>query len=81
MKIFEYSKELANKIDNFIIIPEGSDEEVEIRANTVYASDLLCKEVNKHRKDRIIPANIDEYLWLEGKKSKKPRHFTRTIFY
>jgi len=81
LEILEYSKELANKIDNFVLIPEGSDEEIEIRAHTISASDLLCKEVNKHRKDKITPSHIDEYLWLEGKKSRKPRHFTNTIFY
>ena len=63
------------------MIPEGSDEEVEIRAHTIHASDLLCKEVNKYRENKITPSHIDEYLWLEGKKSKKPRHFTETIFY
>lgn len=79
--VLEYSKDLANKIDNIVLIPEGSDEEVEIRAHTVYASDVLCKEVNSHRKDKITPNKIDEYLWLEGKKSKRPRHFTITIYY
>ncbi|NIO44498.1 MAG: hypothetical protein GTN36_03000, partial [Candidatus Aenigmarchaeota archaeon] len=79
--ILEYTRELADKIDNFVMIPEGSDEEVEMRAHTIHASDLLCKEVNKHREDKITPSHIDEYLWLEGKKSKKPRHFTETIFY
>ncbi|NIM47056.1 MAG: hypothetical protein GTN40_02765 [Candidatus Aenigmarchaeota archaeon] len=79
--ILEYTSELANKIDNFVMIQEGSDEEVEMRAHTIHASDLLCKEVNKHREDKITPSHVDEYLWLEGKKSKKPRHFTETIFY
>ena len=79
--ILGYSSELAGKIDNFIPIPEGSDEEIEIRAHTICASDILCKEVNRHRKDKITPNQIDEYLWYEGKKSPKPRHFTQTIFY
>lgn len=79
--ILEYSKDLAYKIDNRILIPEGSDEEVEIRAHTIYASDILCKEINKLRKGKVTPNMIDEYLWLQGKKSKKPRHFTKTIYY
>lgn len=79
--ILEYSKDLAYKVDNKILIPEGSDEEVEIRAYTIYASNILCNEVNKHRKDKVTPNMMDEYLWLEGKKSKRPRHFTRTIYY
>jgi len=79
--ILEYSKDLADRIDNRVLILEGSDEEVEIRAHTIYASDILCNEVNKCRKDMITPNKIDEYLWLEGKKSKRPRHFTMTIYY
>jgi len=79
--ILEYSKDLAYKIDNKILIPEGSDEEIEIRAHTIYASDILCKEINKYRKDKVAPYMVDEYLWLEGKKSKRPRHFTKTIHY
>lgn len=79
--IIEYSKDLANKIDKRVLIPEGSDEEVEIRVHTIYVSDILCKEVNRYRKDKITPNKIDEYLWLKGKKSKRPRHFTMTIYY
>ena len=79
--ILKYSTELANKIDNYVMIPGGSDEEVEIRAHTIYASDLLCREINKHRKDKVTSCQIDEYLWLEGKESKKPRHFTKTTSY
>ena len=41
-------------MDNRILIHEGSDdEEVEIRAHAIYASDMLCKEVNRHRKDKV----------------------------
>ncbi|MCD6483947.1 MAG: hypothetical protein J7L47_02425 [Candidatus Odinarchaeota archaeon] len=78
---FEYSDELAHKIDNRILIPACSDEEIEIRAHTIYASDILCREVNRHRSDRVILTMIDEFLWLEGKKSKRNRHLTKTIFY
>lgn len=79
--ILEYSSKLAYKVDNFILIPEGSDEEIEIRACTIYSSHLLCGEINKYRKDKVTENMIDEYLWLKGKESKKPRHFTKTIHY
>ena len=81
LSIIEYSKGLAHKVDNRILIPSGSVEEIEIRAHTIYASDLLCKEVNKHRTDKVIATMIDEYLWLKGKQSKHRRHITKTIFY
>lgn len=79
--ILEYSHELAYRVDNRILIPEGSDEEIEIRAHTIYASDILCKEVNTYREHKVTPNVIDRYLWLEGHKSKRPRHFTMTISY
>lgn len=55
--------------------------EVEIRAHTIYAADLLCKEINEIRKDKITTNKVDEYLWLKGKRSKRPHHFTITIHY
>jgi hypothetical protein len=79
--IIEYSNNLENRINKRKLIPEGSDEEVEIRAHTIYAADLLCKEINKIRKEKITPNKVDEYLWLKGKISKRPRHFTITIHY
>ncbi|RLF99873.1 MAG: hypothetical protein DRN47_02705 [Candidatus Wolframiiraptor sp.] len=79
--IIMYSDKLAYKIDNRIPIPEGSDEEVEIRACTIYSAHLLCEEINRHRSDKITEVILDGYLWLKGKESMRPHHLTRTIHY
>jgi len=79
--ILEYSRELAMKVDSKIPLPEGSDEEVEIRAHTIYASNLLCKEINKYAEKPMTTSMLDFCLWLEAKKSEKPHHLTKTTHY
>lgn len=82
-KILEYSPKLAEKVDNKIPIPAGSEEEIEIRANTIWAIELMKKELKKKIPD-ITARDIDSYLWLSAQKKSptdKPYHLTRTIFY
>lgn len=81
--ILEYSPELAKKVDNKTLIPAGSQEEIEIRVNTIWAIELMKREIKK-KIPGIEAMDIDSYLWLQGKKKSpddKPYHLTRTIFY
>jgi len=81
--ILEYSKELASKIDNKIQIPANSKEEIEIRANTIYAIELMKRELETWIPN-ITSMDIDSYLWLLGQRKSsndKPYHRTLTIFY
>jgi len=81
--ILEYSEELTEKIDNKILIPAGSEEEIEIRANTIWAIELMKGEIKK-KIPKIMAIDIDSHLWLLGQKKSpedKPYHLTRTIFY
>jgi len=83
LKILEYSPELASKIDNQIPILSGSEEEIEIRANTIWAIEMM-KEKIKPKIPNITSMDIDSYLWLLGQNKSpddKPYHLTRTIFY
>ncbi len=81
--ILEYDQELEHKIESKIILPSGSKEEVEIRAATVQAVELIKNALQK----RKIPCNsalIDNWLWSLGQEKefrKKPYHLCRTIFY
>lgn len=82
-EILSYAKSLANKIDNFVEIPAGSQEEIEIRANTIWACEFIKEEL-KPRFPSVIAAYIDSLLWLASQKKSpadKPYHRTRTIFY
>lgn len=84
--ILEYSDELASLVDNWKEVPENSRMEVEIRAATVAACDMLMKSINAHRMGYTLsPINIchlDFWLWKTGKETKTSRpHLTRTSAY
>lgn len=81
--IVEYDKELANKIDKLIEIPAGSSEEIEIRANTIWAIELATKLL-KEKFPQINAAKVDGIFWFKGQiksPDDKPYHRTKTIWY
>lgn len=81
--IIEYTDELTKKIDNKIELPHDSREEIEIRANTVWAVELMKEEIIK-RDSEITSMGIDDHLWLASQEKfadEKPYHRTRTIAY
>ena len=81
--ILSYSLELSKKVDNKREIEQGSKEEVEIRANTIWAVELIKKELEK-KIPEINSLHINDYLWLlsQDKSFKcKPYHLVRTTFY
>ena len=81
--ILEYTPPLARKIDQKTILEPGSPEEVEIRANTVWAVELMRQALGKKGK-RLRAFEIDWILWHLGQDAAfkvKPYHRTITIFY
>lgn len=81
--ILEYTTDLADKIDNLIEIPAGSDEEIEIRAATIWAIELTTQAV-KQRIPAANAAKVDGIFWFKGQEKSpddKPYHRTRTIWY
>ncbi|MBI5220334.1 MAG: hypothetical protein HY978_00665 [Candidatus Liptonbacteria bacterium] len=79
MGVLEYSPELVRKIDAGEEIPAGSREEIEIRAATIWAVELLRQHLGEYSAGRI-----DNALWLIGqdiRDTARPHHRTRTIFY
>ena len=82
--ILEYSEKLADKVDRGIQIPYGSEEEVEIRAMTIYASSALTTHINASRPEesKINALHMDYLLWSLGRSCKDVRHhYTTTIAY
>lgn len=81
--VLQYTAELASKIDGLTEIPAGSEEEVEIRAMTVWAVELLAR----HLRRSGLPATaiqLDHVLWLRSQQKSpddKPYHRTRTTAY
>lgn len=80
--VLEYAPSLAERVDDWELLEAGSEEEVEIRAATVWACELLRRGMAK-RGSLLTAAEIDLRLWLMGQQAPemKPYHRTRTIFY
>lgn len=80
--ILEYHPSLAQRIDNQELLSAGSEEEIEIRAATVWAGELL-RQALQNRNRSATAADIDMRLWLIGQQSQdmRPYHRTRTIYY
>ncbi|RLB82832.1 MAG: hypothetical protein DRH15_05835, partial [Deltaproteobacteria bacterium] len=78
-----YSPELAARVDSKELIPPSSEEEIEIRAHTIRAVELLCSEL-KQKGQNIRAFEMDWILWNMGQQDKyrkRPYHRTVTIFY
>jgi Potential Queuosine, Q, salvage protein family len=81
--LLEYAPELLQRIERGELIPAGSPEEVEIRAVTIHAVELIVAEL----KASGVPATarlLDYVLWNRGADEvykALPRHRTRTVYY
>ncbi len=81
--ILQYSPELAAKVDRLESLGPSSPEEIEIRANTIWAVELLRQELGELGK-RPLAIELDWLLWEMGQRpefKEKPHHRTVTIFY
>ena len=81
--ILRYARSLAQKVDQRIFLEAGSPEEVEIRANTIWAVELIRKELVLLGKARRA-FEVDSILWNMSQDpaiKTRPHHRTVTIFY
>ncbi len=81
--ILQYKPELAQKVDQEVHLEPSSPEEVEIRANTIWAVELIRRELEQMGK-RLRAFEIDWILWNLGQGMEfrvKPYHRTLTIYY
>jgi hypothetical protein len=81
--VFEYTPGLAGKVDCMVHLGPGSEEEVEIRASTIWAVELIRQEMKRLGKD-LHASEIDWLLWNLGQDDAfraKPYHRTVTTFY
>lgn len=81
--LLAYAPALAERLDRLDEIPYGSDEEIEIRAATVWAVERLREELEDLGMD-LAAYELDWYLWEAGQQASaedRPYHHTRTIYY
>jgi len=76
MGLLEYEKSLADRVDKQIIIPAGSQEELEIRAATIHTFEMLRQKLG-------LPnaLALDGKIWYKFRKGGSPHHLTPTINY
>lgn len=81
--VLVYEPELAELIESYTLIPSGADAEVEIRAATVWAVELLRQALARAGIQQTA-STIDYRIWLESQSAPPdgvPYHRTRTIYY
>ena len=81
--ILMYEESLLHRINEGILIPSGSIEEIEIRACAVHAVELIKQHLVASG-SRITSPALDNFLWNRGQQSDykaRPRHRTRCVFY
>ncbi len=81
--MLEYAPGLAEKVDRMMHLDPGSEEEVEIRANTIWAVELIRQAVKRLGKN-VHASEIDGLLWNLGQDDQfraKPYHRTVSTFY
>ena len=81
--ILRYGEALAGKVDSRTLIPPCSREEIEIRACTIWACELIMGEY-AGMKQTVNSVTLDSFLWLlshERAVDDKPYHLTETIYY
>jgi len=81
--VLEYHPGLAARVDNQELLQPGGEEEVELRAATIWACELLRREMSRASGRAITAVEVDQLLWYLGQNSSemRPYHRTRTIYY
>lgn len=83
MGILEYTPDLESRIAGGVLIERDSDEEIEIRAHTLYATALLTDAINAERPGdhHVVIPQVDYRLWSAYHATFRPHHLTRTVMY
>ena len=81
--VLEYHPTLAERIDREELLEPGGEEEVQIRAATVWACELLRQTMNDAAHEPVTAADIDGQLWLLSQDipNMRPYHRVRTTYY
>jgi hypothetical protein len=81
--VLEYHPALAERIDREELLEPGGEEEVQIRAATIWACELLRQTIGAAEDEPLTAADIDAQLWLlsQNTPNMRPYHRVRTIFY
>ena len=81
--VLEYHPALAERIDREELLEPGGEEEVQIRAATIWACELLRQTISAATGEPVTAADIDAQLWLlsQDTPNMRPYHRVRTMYY
>ncbi len=81
--VLHYAPVLASAVDQQQLLAPGSTEEIEIRAATIWASELLRRALTSRVEHPLTAMEIDQLLWHLGQDATQmqPYHRVRTIYY
>jgi hypothetical protein len=81
--IISYSDQLEASINARRILPAHGEEEVEIRAFTLWAMHLLTRAINELRpaERQVIEPVVDGRIWTHYHTTHWPHHLTVTTAY
>lgn len=83
MGVLRYEESLGASIDALEMLPWGGEKEVELRAQTVVAVDMLQQALKAKGMDLLV-LECDWLLWQKGEDMKDsilPHHRTLSIYY
>ena len=83
MGLLTYTASFAERVDNRFLLPPYCREEVEVRGNTIWAVELLRRELARHGTN-LMAYQLDWWLWNEAQRfgpSDRPYHLVRTVNY
>jgi hypothetical protein len=81
--VLRYDEGLLARINEGVLIPAGSPQEVEIRACGLHAVELLVGKLGRLGRSATA-RELDFVLWNRGQErrfKRLPRHRTRTVYY
>ena len=81
--VLRYQPSLAEAIQRYELIPPGDEREIEIRAATVWAVELLRRSLARHNRN-LNAYKLDWLLWNASQSmppNTEPYHRTLTIYY
>jgi hypothetical protein len=81
--VLQYHPTLAERINQHELLEPGGEEEVQIRAATIWACEILRQAMNAATPEQVTAADLDLQLWLLSQNitNMRPYHRVRTIYY
>ncbi|CAN0921938.1 Queuosine salvage protein, partial [Linum grandiflorum] len=80
--VLTYHSDLANVVDSHSEITAGSEEEVELRACSIYAAEKMRDLIQLKSGNPVLSVELDLWLWAHGVQQPSLQyHITLSFYY